>query len=270
MLRSISCVVLHVPLALLPACGSTPPMEPYDFHWVLSGSHRVAPLQIFSSGQRIWMQFSPGQIVPALFGHGQGPAQLLSYTWREPYAIVQGEWPVIEFRGGSLKARATHEVRASARPAGAWTAEAIDRGGAAGAAASPEPPGSMRSATGSARSAPASAGLTASAGAAGQPPAAASYRVTIQDGTMRGVLSRWAQAAGWTFGPRHWAVDADIPLAGNADLGGNFKAAVRELLKSTELADRPLQPCFYSNRVLRVVPLAQACDRTAAPDWAAS
>jgi hypothetical protein len=39
--------------------------------------------------------------------------------------------------------------------------------------------------------------------------------------------------------------------------------AVRHLLAATELSERPLQPCFYSNQVLRVVPYAQACDRTA-------
>jgi hypothetical protein len=36
------------------------------------------------------------------------------------------------------------------------------------------------------------------------------------------------------------------------------------LIEATELSDRPLQPCFYANQVLRVVPLAEACDRTLA------
>jgi len=37
------------------------------------------------------------------------------------------------------------------------------------------------------------------------------------------------------------------------------------LLASTELGDRPLRPCFYSNKVVRVVPYAQVCDRTRNP-----
>jgi hypothetical protein len=81
---------------------------------------------------------------------------------------------------------------------------------------------------------------------------------------MRRVLLRWAAGAGWTFGPEHWAVDVDIPLAGGADFGADFKGAVRGLMAATELGERPLQPCFYANRVLRVVPAAQACDRSAA------
>ena len=83
------------------------------------------------------------------------------------------------------------------------------------------------------------------------------------DDTLRAVLSRWALAAGWTFQPQHWAVDVDIPLAGAAEFPADFKSAVRELLATTKLADRPLQPCFYTNQVLRVVSLTQSCDRSA-------
>ncbi|WP_195829583.1 TcpQ domain-containing protein, partial [Bordetella pertussis] len=66
------------------------------------------------------------------------------------------------------------------------------------------------------------------------------FRAAPPDLTLRAVLARWARAAGWTFEAEHWALDVDIPL------------------------ERPAQPCFYANRVLRVVPLAQACDRTRA------
>jgi len=77
-------------------------------------------------------------------------------------------------------------------------------------------------------------------------------------------LSRWARTAGWTFEADHWAVDADIPIVGSATFHSGFELAVQDLVASTELADRPLQPCFYANRVLRIVPYAQSCDRTAA------
>lgn len=87
------------------------------------------------------------------------------------------------------------------------------------------------------------------------------YTVSPADQTIRQALGRWAEGAGWTFTSEHWAVDVDIPLVGAASFETDFKSAVRELLAATELGDRPLQPCFYSNRVLRVVPYAQACDR---------
>jgi len=90
------------------------------------------------------------------------------------------------------------------------------------------------------------------------------------DATLRGVLSRWAASSGWTFEPQHWAVDVDIPLAGAAQFPGDFKEAVRALLAATELSERPVQPCFYANQVLRVVAYTQTCDRSAAPAGAAS
>ncbi|MFU2069955.1 toxin co-regulated pilus biosynthesis Q family protein, partial [Bordetella hinzii] len=96
------------------------------------------------------------------------------------------------------------------------------------------------------------------------PPSAAApaFFAGPPDTTLRAVLARWAAQAGWTFSAEHWALNADIPLQGQARFEGEFKTAVRELLRATELADRPLQPCFYANQVLRVVPLAQSCDRS--------
>ncbi|WP_313068019.1 toxin co-regulated pilus biosynthesis Q family protein, partial [Achromobacter animicus] len=98
----------------------------------------------------------------------------------------------------------------------------------------------------------------------------APFRAAPPDATLRAVLARWAGASGWTFEPQHWAVDVDIPLAATAEFSGDFRTAVRGLLGATELADRPLQPCFYGNRVLRVVPLAQSCSRAATPKGAAA
>jgi len=90
----------------------------------------------------------------------------------------------------------------------------------------------------------------------------AAFEATPADGNIRRTLNRWARQAGWTFEAEHWAVDVDIPLAGSAVFDGPFLVAVRGLLAATELGDRPVQPCFYANQVLRVVPLAQRCDRT--------
>lgn len=89
------------------------------------------------------------------------------------------------------------------------------------------------------------------------------YSVGPEDRNMRLALSRWADLAGWTFDAEHWSVDVDIPLAGSAQFQSGFKEAVQALMAATELADRPLQPCFYSNKVLRIVPYAQPCNRVA-------
>lgn len=86
------------------------------------------------------------------------------------------------------------------------------------------------------------------------------YRAVLDDRNVRRVLKRWAQTAGWTFGTDHWALDVDIPVSASADLGSDFKTAVRALLASTEMSDRPVQPCFYTNKVLRVIGASQQCD----------
>src|SRR5699024_7433863 len=87
------------------------------------------------------------------------------------------------------------------------------------------------------------------------------FSLRYDDATLRHALQRWARQAGWTFAPEHWAVDVDIPVSAEADFGTAFESAVQSLLAATELSDRPVQPCFYTNQVVRVVPFTQACDR---------
>lgn len=91
------------------------------------------------------------------------------------------------------------------------------------------------------------------------------WEVQVSDMTVRRVLSRWAQSSGWVFGLEHYAADRDLPVHAQTAFRGDFRAAVRSLLASTELTDLPLQPCFYNNSVLRVVPRAELCDRMADP-----
>lgn len=92
-------------------------------------------------------------------------------------------------------------------------------------------------------------------------PVAQSFTISRSDRTIREALVSWSKRAGWTHDPEHWTVPFDLPVLSSADLGTDFKGAVRALLSSTDLTNMPLQPCFYSNKVLRVVPKAELCDR---------
>jgi len=74
-------------------------------------------------------------------------------------------------------------------------------------------------------------------------------------------IGRWAKTTGWTFQPEYWAVDRDIPVIADASLGTDFKGAVRQLMHSTELTALPLKPCFYTNNVVRIVPINEKCNR---------
>ncbi|WP_409558503.1 TcpQ domain-containing protein [Achromobacter sp.] len=273
-----------------------PSAQGFRFDWQLSGDPAVAPLQVFDDGRETWLQFLPGQPLPAIFGMGNDGERALPYVRRDPYVVVTGVWNGLSFRGGRLTARAQRANSAAlARMEGSRSdtpapqpsfgspdpAQHLPQG-------SPSPIGpaseSIAQSSGGAQAASALLARPPSAGAvlAGSSlknaetkalPEAAQlsvFRAAPPDATFRAVLARWADAAGWTFHPQHWAVDVDIPLAATAEFPGDFKAAVRGLLGATELADRPLQPCFYGNRVLRVVPLAQSCSRAQTPQGAAA
>jgi len=226
----------------------------YDFTYRVEGDRRVAPVQVFDDGQRTYMQFRVGQLPPAIFTGAPHEARLAAVAWQGGYAVVSGTARDFTLRIGDVFARVRYEGRAPRSEGGGFDAEVPP--GLSERALVPGAAGRARVAAdadvaGDARSRP----------AAVQPPSL--YEATPADRTMRQALARWAKAAGWTFQDEHWAVDVDIPLVGAARLGTDFKSAVRELLASTELSWRPLQPCFYSNRVLRVIPYAESCDRTA-------
>ncbi|MGE8674382.1 MAG: TcpQ domain-containing protein [Achromobacter kerstersii] len=283
---------------------SAPVARAFRFDWRLSGDPAVAPLQVFDDGKDVWLQFTPGQALPAIFGVRGNGEHALTYVRREPYVVVSGDWHALRFRGGRLAARAERDadndivaepvVLESATPRQGVNAPGVNDQGvnnqAVNELASNGP--LRRSVQAGSRSdapiaqAPLSATestllpapqatlpvaaapqatLAVAAAPQATPAVAAAprYRAAPPDTTLRGVLARWADSSGWTFAPQHWAVDVDIPLSASADFAGDFKSAVRELLGATELADRPLQPCFYGNQVLRVVPLAQSCTRAA-------
>ena len=82
------------------------------------------------------------------------------------------------------------------------------------------------------------------------------------DVNFRLVLARWSRQEGWVFNPEHWTINKDIPVGGSEAMSLDFKGAVRRLLDSTSMMDTPVKPCFYSNRVLRVVPETEACSRS--------
>lgn len=87
-----------------------------------------------------------------------------------------------------------------------------------------------------------------------------------QDKTVRQALGRWAKDANWTFGPDQWEVAFDLPIEASADFpAASFEEATQALTNSIALTDSPVRPCFYANKVLRIIPFNQTCDRTTAP-----
>lgn len=98
------------------------------------------------------------------------------------------------------------------------------------------------------------------------PKPAKAYVVRIEDKTIRGTLTRWAREEGYAFepkGPNYWTVPDDFDVVANDTMYGEFKDVVRRLIASTELTNTPLQPCFYKNRVVRVILFNEECRKQA-------
>lgn len=257
-----------------------PSVGRYHFDWRLSGDADLAPLQVFDDGRDTWLQYPAGQPAPALFARSAAGDRLLRARREGDYLVLRGVPDHLLMRGGLLQAEARRVVGVDTAPAPAPApipvpSMTVAADPAASAAehrpALPEPavPSPTVDPVPARRPAPVVAAArrvpAASAPPAPVVPVSRPFQVTPADGNVRRALARWAGLAGWTFEAEHWAVDVDIPLAGSAAFGDAFRPAVRSLLAATELGDRPVQPCFYANQVLRVVPLAQRCDRTQAP-----
>lgn len=287
MLRLFSLLVC---LLWLSACAQLPEWMPpsvfsagpvdnqtarFSFAWELSGDQDIGPVQVFDNGRQTWLQFQPGQTLPAIFAGDEQGERPLRYTRQDDYIIINGVESVLIFRGGQLKARATKKVDEKA-----IAQKAHEEGTAAEAgslAETVESPSPDRSILGEAQTAALSADALESSTSRRDAhpvevltdasfdrlsrPSAVTFSLRYDDATLRHALQRWARQAGWTFSPEHWALDVDIPVSAEADFGTVFQPAVQALLAATELSDRPVQPCFYTNQVVRVVPFTHACDR---------
>jgi len=91
------------------------------------------------------------------------------------------------------------------------------------------------------------------------------WRVSPQDGTVRQALNRWAADANWTFGPDQWELNFDIPIQAPAEFeADSFQEATQALSQAVAMSESPIRPCFYGNRVLRMLPFTRSCNRSPA------
>ncbi|WP_313065640.1 TcpQ domain-containing protein [Achromobacter animicus] len=91
------------------------------------------------------------------------------------------------------------------------------------------------------------------------------WRVSPQDGTVRQALNRWAADANWTFGPDQWELNFDIPIQAPAEFeADSFQEATQALSQAVAMGESPIRPCFYGNRVLRMLPFTRSCNRSPA------
>ncbi len=268
----LSCSVLFASCTTLPDWLHTPgqgaaiddEVAVFNFDWHLSGDPSVAPIQVFDNDRQTWLQFQPDQILPAVFEHTSRGERPLPFTRRGDYLVLDGVWQSLSFRGGNLSATASRQqpdskpsdslntVQESADPDVTAQSADLDESVTKQSLAPSKPEVSSEVQA-----------LTASSFERRPFSEKPSFDLSYDDATLRHALQRWAKQADWTFAPEHWSVDVDIPVSAQAEFGDHFKPAVQNLLAATSLGEYPVQPCFYSNRVLRVVAASRACDRGA-------
>ncbi|CUJ49974.1 toxin co-regulated pilus biosynthesis Q family protein [Achromobacter kerstersii] len=91
------------------------------------------------------------------------------------------------------------------------------------------------------------------------------WQISPHDGTVRQALARWAADANWTFGVDQWELNFDLPIQASAEFEGeSFQEATQALSQAVAMTESPIRPCFYGNRVLRVVPFTRSCNRSPA------
>ncbi|CUJ66734.1 Type IV secretory pathway%2C VirB9 components [Achromobacter xylosoxidans] len=83
-------------------------------------------MQVFDDGRETWLQFAPGQAIPAIFGVDADGERVVPYVRRDPYVVLAGNWDSLWFRGGRLLARARRA------PAGGLDQGAADGDASAG------------------------------------------------------------------------------------------------------------------------------------------
>lgn len=264
---------------------------PFDFNWQLSGDPAVAPVQVFSHSQQVWLQFEQMQYLPAIFAWQDGQRYALNYQRFDPYVVIDGSWRELLFQGGHRQARATHasaqQVPPASAPVSPTNHPTIDRD-AAPKAHEPTTAKGAVAALPKTDAAPLSLGPLEQTSAVlleskaidsppkdvptkelsklHQPSRSKRFSISPSDDTLRQAIQRWAKDAGWDFSDHHWGLEVDYPIINTAQFEGEFAEAVGQLLDSVRMGARPMRACFYSNQVLRIISATQSCHPTGQPN----
>lgn len=293
-----ACIAAQSPqiqLGMLP--GANANISELDFRYNFSGDPSLKPLRVYNNSITTTIEFAqtPDNKQPTLQIDGAGKylTSTVKYVKDPDRLIVDGlfDSAVLTYSGakkGSVTIERLVKTGTSSKglilpplkpepvqaqpkvaelPVSASTAPRL--GGAAVVQSAPTPPvvqaeGFTKPVTSTSPVAPTpvvAAPPIAVAPPKPLPPPVPTWTVSPQDKTIREALKNWTVRAGWTFEPEYWALAMDIPVTASATFSGDFKSAVRQLIATTELSDTPSQPCFYLNRVVRVVPINQVCDQ---------
>ncbi|MCX8566927.1 MAG: Conjugal transfer protein [Glomeribacter sp. 1016415] len=211
----------------------------YHFDWQISGAPEVAPIQVFDNGQQLYLQFRAGVSTPAILADQPDGQILLHWRVEPPYIVVNQFASRLYFRLGQQRAQAW---RKNAKPymAAAWPAKTVKT----------TAPKAIFLPTNTPK-------IPEKTQPEPHQPTTTLWQVKRSDENLRQLLTRWAQIENWHL---VWDVNQDIPIQAEDQSHSNFKEAVRRVLGSTALTEYQIKPCFYANRVVRVVRKTTVCN----------
>ncbi|WP_187394953.1 TcpQ domain-containing protein [Pigmentiphaga aceris] len=109
--RTSVCILMSA-LAAAPI-GTTYAAPNYDFSYRVSGDRRVAPQQVFDDGVSTYLQFYPGQVLPALIAIGSdGKQLLLKHVQLGPYVTVSGTYVGLVAQLGTVRSTIDYSGKA--------------------------------------------------------------------------------------------------------------------------------------------------------------
>jgi hypothetical protein len=97
-----------------PRAAASPVAGGFDWDWDVRGDQAVRPIQVFSDGNKTWLQFGQRQFMPAVIVNGAP----VPFDVAPPYLIVQGQPGRIDLMVAGYRATAVKRVQPV--PA-AWT-----------------------------------------------------------------------------------------------------------------------------------------------------
>lgn len=84
------------------------------------------------------------------------------------------------------------------------------------------------------------------------------FEIKLEDETLYLALRRWAAGAGYQL---VWHAGKDFPAYRTVYEQDDFEGAVERVMHDTETSSYPLHACVYPNKVMRVLHVAQSCER---------
>jgi hypothetical protein len=86
------------------------------------------------------------------------------------------------------------------------------------------------------------------------------YTIRADDSSLSLALRRWTADAGYQLA---WEAPKDFPARETTYNTTNILDAIEGVMKDTSPSNYPLHACVYENKVIRVLPISQSCNRIA-------